>query len=65
MLSIGQAFDSAHASQQAHQIYTYLAQILDQQLAYFHTLSPSRQRTMPYTLTPRQETRQFLRTLGY
>ena len=65
MLSIGQAFDNAHASQQAHQIYTYLAQILDQQLAYFHTLSPSRQRTMPYTLTPRQETRQFLRTLGY
>lgn len=65
MLSIGQAYDSAGAPQQADKIYSQLASILDSQLAYFHTLSPQRQRSMPYTLAPREETRLLLRTLGY
>ncbi len=65
MLSIGQAYERAGAAQQADDVYSYLAQILDEQLAYFHTMSPGRQRAMPFTLGPREETRRELRKMGY
>lgn len=65
MLSIGQAYDSAGDTLQATKIYSQLAQILDLQLAYFHSISPQRQRSMPYTLAPREQTRALLRCMGY
>ncbi len=65
MLSIGQAYDHAGAPDQAQEVYTQLAQILDDQLAYFHTMSLRRQQSMPYTLGPREETRRQLSELGF
>lgn len=65
ILSIGQAYDHAGAPASAQAVYSYLAQILDDQLAYFRTMPRSRQLAMPYTLTPRLETRHHLSTLGY
>lgn len=53
--SISQSYLHAGSTAKSNQISNYLYNILDQQLAYFHTMSPSRQRSMPYTLAPKEE----------
>lgn len=65
VFSIGQAYGRAGDTHAAHSIYARLAGILDQQLAYFRTMPLWRQRLMPYTIGPREETREALRALGY
>lgn len=52
---ITQAYQLAGNKHQAHQLQQQLAATLRDQLRYFHTLSPRRQRLMPYTLVPREE----------
>ena len=52
---IGQACLRAGNTSAHNNVNQYLADILRQQLDYFHTLSPQRQAAMPYTLGPRNE----------
>jgi hypothetical protein len=52
---IGQACLRAGNTSAHDNVNQYLADILRQQLDYFHTLSPQRQAAMPYTLGPRNE----------
>jgi len=55
MYSIGQAFLHTADTATCHRVEAQLLGILDQQLAYYHTMSPARQAAMPYTLRPREE----------
>ncbi len=52
---IAQAFEGAGRVELSQQITTYLRKILEEQLRYFHTLPPDRQRGLVFTLAPREE----------
>ena len=55
MEHIAVAYDHAGGLESAEYVRTHLRTLLREQLDYYHTLSPARQRTMPYTLRPREE----------
>ena len=52
---IAQAFGQAGCQQQAKHVEEYLRHILQQQLDYYHTMPPSLQRAMSYTVGVREE----------
>jgi len=52
---IGQAYLQADDTASHRRVEAHLRAILTEQLAYYHTMSPARQRAMPYTLRPREE----------
>ena len=52
---IGQAYLHAADTAACRRVEAHLRTILSEQLAYYHTMSPARQATMPYTLAPREE----------
>ena len=56
---IAQAFGHADCLPQAKQIEKYLQHILQEQLDYYHTMPPSLQLTMPYTIGVREELNMF------
>jgi hypothetical protein len=52
---VGQAYNLAGDTIHGQQIHIHLRHILKEQLDYYHTLPPSLQDVMPYTLNPRTE----------
>ena len=52
---IAQAFAQADCLNQAAQVEKYLQHILREQLDYYHTMPPSLQTAMPYTVGVREE----------
>lgn len=53
--AIALAYQQAGATTEYRQIASDLKALLQEQLAYFHTMPPSRQRVMPYTIAPRED----------
>ena len=60
MHRIAQAYLLAGDTATHQRLTTQLRSILAEQLDYFHTISPSQQAVMPYTLRPREELMQLL-----
>ena len=60
MHRITQAYLLAGDTATHQRLTTQLRSILAEQLDYFHTISPSQQAVMPYTLRPREELMQLL-----
>ena len=54
--NIGHCYRLAGCNEVADSLFDQLRVVLEEQLAYFHSMSPSRQAVMPYTLAPREET---------
>ena len=59
---VGQAYNLAGDTIHGQQIHIHLRHILKEQLDYYHTLPPSLQDVMPYTLNPRTELYALLST---
>ena len=57
---VGETYRKAGDGATAHALMTELDNVLDEQLRYFQTMSVARQKSMPYTLGPRVETKQLL-----
>lgn len=55
MYSIAMAYRQAGDEEGCNHVIGYLRNVLQEQLEYYHTQSPTRQRNMPYTLQPREE----------
>ena len=60
MHRITQAYLLAGDTSTHQRLTPQLRSILAEQLDYFHTISPSQQAVMPYTLRPREELMQLL-----